>query len=206
VTGGIDISRIDRQARTAGYRDGLLEIFAAAVLLTMAFGWVVNPGFVGILAAFIVLYGWKAVERVKERVTYPRTGYHRERADEPNGNARGMLLFMAGAFLLMVVAILVTGSITESSGWRRAAPLMSAISLAGGFWYTGNQSGLLRHRLIAAWSLLTGIVLWLIGSGESYSGVVWHLLSLATPLAVIGIWGLVCFLRTYPVRDVPTDE
>lgn len=205
MSGEIDVGGIDRKARTAGYRDGLLELFAASVLLTLALAWVANPGFVGILAAFVVLYGWKAVERVKQLVTYPRTGYHRERADDASSTAKGMLLFMGGAFCLMILAILVTGSLTDSTDWRRAAPLMSGISLAGGFWYTGEQSGFLRHRLISAWSLLAGSLLWWFGSGESYSGVVWHLLSLAVPLALLGTWGLTRFLRTHPVQEIPSD-
>lgn len=205
MAGGIDIGGIDRRARTAGYRDGLLEIFAALVLLTIALAWVVNPGFVGIVAAFIVLYGWKVVDRVKQRVTYPRIGYYRERAEEPKSTARGMLLFMGGAFLLMIIAIVTTGSISDSADWRRAAPLLSGISLAAGFWYAGDNSGLLRHRFIAAWALVSGALLWLFGSGEDYSGVVWHLLGLAAPLAVLGIWGLQRFMRTHPIQDLRAD-
>ena len=205
MTDGIDIGGIDRRARTAGYRDGLLEIFAAVVLLTIAFAWIANPGFVGILAAFIVLYGWKVVERVKQRVTYPRIGYYRERAEEPASTARGMLLFMGGALLLMVFAIVTTGSISDPADWRRAAPLLSGISLAAGFWYAGDNSGLLRHRLVAAWAVAGGALFWLFGSGESYSGVVWHLLSLAAPLALLGVWGLLRFLRTHPVPGLPAD-
>ncbi len=200
-----DIGKIERRARTAGYQDGLLELFAAAVLSVLAWGWIANPGFVGILAAFVVLYGWKLVDRVKARVTYPRIGYSRERADEPRTTARGMLLFIGGAFVLAIIVVALSGGLTDVEEWRRVAPLVSGLTLSGGFWYAGEQSGLMRYRLVAALSVSLGIVLWLIGSGDDYSGVIWHLLGLAAPLAVMGAWALVAFVRSHPIRETNVD-
>jgi hypothetical protein len=205
MNGNIDVGGIDRRAKTAGYDDGLLEIFAAAVLLTIALAWIVNAAFVGIAAAFVALLGWKALDKIKARITYPRIGYYREHSDEPKRTARGILLFMAGAFLLMVFVILISGGLADPTEWRRAAPLMSGISLAGGFWYTADRSGLLRYRLIAGLSVVSGVLLWWFGSGESYVGVVWHLVILSVPLALVGIWSLVRFVRTHPVRELPVD-
>jgi hypothetical protein len=204
--GNVGLPDIDRRARTAGYADGLLDLFAAAVLTVLAVGWVVNPGMIGILAAVFVLYGWKLVERVKERITYPRIGYFREKADDQSTNARGMLLFIAGAVAVMVLAVWLAGDLTDSAQWRRAAPLVSGISLAAGFWYAGKKSELLRYRWIAALSLMSGIALWALGSGQSYSAMVWHLLGLAVPLAVTGTWSLVRFVRSHPVRESAVDE
>lgn len=201
----IDIGAMDRRARSAGYGDGLVEISAAVVLLAVALGWLAHPSFVGIVAAFIVLYGWKLVDRVRARVTYPRIGYHRERRDEPKATARGVLLFIGGALLLMVLVILIAGGLTDASEWRRAAPLMSGVSLAGGFSYAGTQSGLPRYRMIAGLSVVSGALLWWFGSGESYAGVIWHLVGLAVPLAVIGVWSLVRFVHAHPVSGIAND-
>ena len=187
MTGNIDVDEMDRRARTAGYGDGLLEIFASVVLLAIALVWLVQPAFVGIMAAFVALYGWRLVERVKEHVTYPRIGYFRERSDDAATVSRGMLMFIGGAFLLMVLTVYLSGGITEPSEWRRAAPLLSGVSLAGGFSYAGERSGLLRYRIIATLSAIGGILAWWFTSGDSYLPVAWHLLGLAVPLAVMGI-------------------
>ncbi len=200
MSGNSGIDDLSRRARTAGYADGLLEIFAATVLLVIALGWAANPGFVGILAAFIVLYGWKAVDRVKQRITYPRIGYSRERPDDDDNTARGMLLFLGGAFAATALLVWIGGGLTEAAQWRRAAPVLSGISLAGGFWYAARSSGLIRFRLIAVLSLFGGLALWIWGSGDSYSGVIWHLVGLAIPLAALGAWSLRRFVSTHPVR------
>jgi len=198
----IDFGNLDRSARRAGYRDGLLEVFAAIVLSVIALAWLASPPFVGIVSAFIVLYGWKAVEKVKERVTYPRIGYFQERADEPKSTAWGMLVFIVGAFALMIVVVALSGGLSDSAEWRRAAPLVSGLTLAAGFWYAGDHSGLLRHRLISMYSVAGGIALWALGDGASYSGVVWHLTSLAVPLAAIGVWAMLRFIASHPVQAI----
>lgn len=195
-----DFGELDARTRSAGYNDGLLELFAAVVLLLLAAGWAVAPGLVGLLAAIVVIYGWRTVERVKVRVTYPRIGYFRERADEPQTSARGMLLFIGGAFAVMAVVVWLSGGLGDASSWRRAAPLVSGLTLAGGFWYAAERSKRVRYRLFAAWSAVSGAVLWRIGTGDSYATVAWHLIALAVPLAVVGAVTLTRFLRMHPRR------
>jgi hypothetical protein len=202
----IDIGEIDRRARTAGYADGLVEIFAALVLGTLALSWWVSPGIVGVMAALVAIFGWRAVERLKVNVTYPRIGYHRERGpDTPDTTLRGMLLFIGGAFVLMALVVLLSGGISDVSEWRRAAPLLSGVSLAGGLWYVAQQSDLMHFRLIAAWSVASAVLVWWFGTGESYAGVSWHLIGVALPLGAIGIWSLIRFLRSHPLGAPSAD-
>jgi phosphate/sulfate permease len=205
MSNGFSTEEIEQRARAASYRDGLLELFAAAVLLIIALMWVISPGTVGIAAALIVIFGWRAVERVKRRITYPRIGYYQERSEDPGTTGRGMLTFIAVAIALMVGAVALSGGLTEVAEWRRAAPLLSGISLTGGFWYLGDRSRLIRHRVVAIYSVVSGIVLWAISSGETYEPVAWHLLGLALPLAAIGTWALIHFVRTTPTQSAALD-
>lgn len=200
-----DPDDIERRTLAAGFQDGLIDLFGAAVLVSIALMWAVSPVFVGVLSALVVLYGWRAVEKVKERITYPRLGYFRERPEEPRTTGGGILIFLAVSVAIMVTTVAVFGDLTEAASWRRAAPLLSGLSLAGGFWYTARRSGFLRHRLAAAFSVVTGVVLWATGSGADYRSVVWHLLGLSALLTVSGGWGLARFLRTHPVQDSPSD-
>jgi hypothetical protein len=201
MSNGFETQGIEQRVRTATYRDGLTELFAAAVLLVMALLWIANPAVIGIAAAFIVLYGWKLVEKAKERVTYPRMGYFQERSEEPKETARGILLFCGLALVAMVAAIAIFGSIAEAAEWRRATPLLSGLVLSGAFWYLGDRSGLKRHRFVAVFSVVTGVVIWWLGSGYDYEGMVWHLLGLVFVLGAIGTWALIHFTTTHPIQD-----
>lgn len=201
MSNGFDTEMIEQQARAATYRDGLLELFAAGVLLIIGGMWFVSPALVGVAAALIVIFGWRVLERVKRRVTYPRIGYFQERADDPGTTARGMLIFIGGAIVLMVGVIALSGGLTEVAEWRRAAPLLSGISLTGGFWYLADRSRLVRHRVVAVFSVVSGILVWVFTSGETYQPVAWHLLGLAVLLAAIGTWALIHFVRTTPTRN-----
>jgi len=198
MANSVDFENLDKRARTAGYGDGLIELLAATVLFVLAIGWAVSPGLIGILAALFAVYGWKLVERIRQRITYPRIGYFQERGDDAGATARGMLLYLGGALALMVLVVWLAGGLGDAREWRRAAPLLSGITLAGGFWYAGDRSGLVRYRLIAVASVIGGVLLWALGSGESYALVAWHLAGLAVPLAVIGVWSLVLFVRSHP--------
>ena len=151
------------------------------------------------------MYCWRVVEKFKRRITYPRIGYYQERAEDSGTTARGMLLFIACALGLMILTIAISGDLTNAADWRRAAPLLSGITLAGGFWYAGDRSGLLRHRIIAVYSVVTGVLLWAFSSGATYEPVVWHLLGLALPLAALGTWALEHFIRTHPLPNGPVD-
>jgi hypothetical protein len=195
----MDLDDLELRTRAAGYDDGLLELFAAGVLLLLAAGWLTAPGLVGLLAAVVAIYGWRGVERIRVRVTYPRIGYFRERSDDPRPSARGMLAFIGGSLVLMVVVVWLTGDLGDAAGWRRAAALVSGITLAGGFWYAADRSRRLRHRLVALWSVASGIGLWLADSGATYAGVAYHLVGLALPLAVLGAWTLARFLANHPL-------
>ena len=95
----------------------------------------------------------------------------------------------------------VFGDVTEAAEWRRAAPLVSGLTIAAGFWYAGTKSGYVRYRVVAAWSVVSGLLIWWFGSGASYAGVAAHLLGLAVPLAIIGTVVLVRFLGSHPIRD-----
>ena len=106
---------------------------------------------------------------------------------------------------MMVAAVAIFGDVSEASEWRRAAPLLSGFGFAGGFWYAGDRSGLMRHRAIAVYSAVTGALLWALSSGATYEPVVWHLLGLALPLAAIGAWSLEHFLRPHRLPDGAID-
>jgi hypothetical protein len=200
-----DIDAVEQRARSAGYRDGLTELFAATVMLTFALLWLTGPWAIGIAAAFVVIFGWKVVLRIKERVTYPRIGYSGDRPDGEAANPRGMLATMGAAALISMIVVAVVGGLDDASAWRRVAPLFSGLAFSGGFWYLGERSGFIRHRLLAVASVATGILFWAVGDGADYTTMAYQLGTMGAILAATGVAALVAFLRRHPAPGEVSD-
>ena len=64
----------------------------------------------------------------------------------------------------------------------------------------------MRHRVIAVYSIVTGVLLWAFSSGATYEPVVWHLLGLALLLTGIGAWAFQHFMRTHPLSDGASSD
>ncbi|NOY55412.1 MAG: hypothetical protein GXP34_05425 [Actinobacteria bacterium] len=199
----MDLDAIERSARAAGYQDGLMELLAAVVMLGLALTWAVGPELVAIVVVPVTVFGWKVVFRFKEKVTYPRIGYSGDRPDPSPPSARGMLLFLGLGFGITVAVIAISGELGNPGDWWRAAALLAGLSFAAGFWFAGRRSGLLRHRLLAVASVLTGILYWAIGSGAGYRPVAWQLATMGTLLLITGTVALVTFLRRNPTIEEP---
>lgn len=197
----VDPDAVERNARRADYRDGLLELFAAVLMATLAGGWALQPGLVGILSLPFIFLGWKAITALKERITYPRIGYSGDNPARSETNAKGMLAFFALAAAVVAVMILVFGEASLANELRRAAPLFSGIAFAAGFRYLGEKSGMVRHHLLAAASVVTGTLVWWNDNGDDYSAMPVFLLVMAAVLAVMGAVSLAGFLKRNPTYE-----
>jgi hypothetical protein len=196
-----DLSSLERKARSADHRDGLTELYAAGVFFVFALTWLAGPEFVGIAAVASIMFFPKLVARSKQRITYPRIGYSADVADDSKATARGMLLFIAGAVLLMIAAVWAFGDITDAADWRRAAPLLAGLAFSGGFWFTADKSGLFRYRVLAVASSTVGVTAWALSEGKDYEPVGYYLLTMGVLLLVVGVAALVGFMRRNPVHD-----
>jgi hypothetical protein len=198
MTPEFDLNRIERSARSAGYRDGLMEIYAAGVFFSLAAVWMIGPYLVGVAAALIILFFPKLVQRGKAAITYPRIGYSGERVDEAASTGRGMLVFMGISLAIAVVVVALTGGLGDVDSWRRAAPLFFGLAFSGGFWYAGEKSGLVRHRLIAVGSIALGIAFWWMSDGADYTGVAVFMAAMGAIILAVGLIALTTFVRRNP--------
>ena len=118
--------------RSLGYwfEDGLLEIVLGGLFLllgvTFSIEGISDPGTLarrlsGIFALLIMVFGSIAarpiIRRLKERITYPRLGYFRERSEDAATTGRGVLTFIGIAFGLGLKERVETAvSFTEAQG------------------------------------------------------------------------------------------
>ena len=198
----LDLSTLEKQARAAGHRDGLTELYAAGVFFVFSLTWLAGPEFVGIAAIGSIMLFPRLVARAKQRITYRRIGYSADVAENSKDTARGMLVFLAGAVLLMAASVWIFGDITNAGDWRRAAPLLAGLAFTGGFWFTAEKTGLFRFRLMAVASITVGVATWALSDGRDYDSVGFYLLIMGVLLLSTGVAALVGFVRRHPIQDI----
>ena len=198
-----DVEKIVKRTYRYHYEDGLVEI-GLGILLTASgllfFTWqaLQEGGLLGgalaVAAALLVIGGvyairW-AVRRLKEQVTYPRTGYAAYREGEPSV-ARWVIL-------VVVMGVVLAGLVLPEALERMA--LMEGALLGAVVAYIGYRVGVTRFYLLGVLILLVGVaatVLFsddLLGSAVTFGGS--GLLLLLSGLAV-----LASYLRRHPERN-----
>jgi hypothetical protein len=193
-----DVRRLQKAAAAAQHRDGLIELFGGALLLGLGAIWLSNPGIVSIFAALYVIFALTSIERVKQRVTYPRIGYSAPPADATDSSARGVIVFLAAMAAITLVVMALTGGVDSAAQWRRWAPLLFGLMSSGGFLHAAKVSGLNRYYAVATLSIALGALIGWSHDGGNYSGVAVHLLVLGAVLLAVGMEELARFVRTHP--------
>ena len=192
------VGRFERKATAAPYQDGIIELCATAVFLGVALLWLAGHGELMALLALPIVFGaGAALAWAKRRVTYPRIGYA-EPKQPGDRSPWSAIAFIAGGLLLMIGAVVVFGDISDATAWRRWAPFLAGFLCSGGFWYLADVSGLWRYRLIAAFSIVLGLVISLGSDGATYVPVALYAAIMAAVLAVVGVVTLVLFLARHP--------
>jgi len=155
-----------KRTRRYWYEDGLSEMAAGAVILLMAL--------INLAIALLAPAGWKGwlsavglpvmvigggvlarllVARLKERLTYPRTGYIRYPRPKPTRR-----------FLSAGIAIGVALIVTIMSAWLSAAqterliPALTGLLTAILILSIGASIGLVRFYLLAVWQFGFGLL------------------------------------------------
>lgn len=171
-----DLAKVEKRTVQYYFSDGIPEMAwsVASFLLALYFlalatarprtpwAFVLN---VALLPLFI-LGGWavNAVTRaLKQRLTYPRTGYVSYR--KPEGQQRVRRAALAGGATGLLAAILAVVLSRRASGLARM-PLLSGLAFAPVFVLLAGRAGAARLYILAAVSAAAGIGLGLSGWGD----------------------------------------
>lgn len=181
--------------------DGLLECAIGVLFLVLAAGWATNPGIVPIGAALAVIFGPSLLRRVQQIVVHPRIGRVPGPTEQSGDDAPGLVevaLFVAGAVVVFIVMIALTGDIGAVDGWRRWSGLLAGVLSAGGFLAAGERSGLRRHSALAITSSLLGFGSGVVSDGTDYAAVGWYFLTMGALVSTLGLVELMMFVRRHP--------
>lgn len=181
------------------YKDGLTEIVTGILLFIVALA-TGRPAFYWTYLVAIFILG-PGLERIRARTTYPRIGYAKLPSEDPNRLAGGILRWVLGIFLVAAIALAVTGHLSNNLAWRRLAPAIGGLLFAGGFVYLAQQSRMVRHWVLAAASVVMGILMVVPTIREPYGNLrLWALL-MALICLLTGAVVLRGFLRRNPLIE-----
>ncbi|MFB0533351.1 MAG: hypothetical protein ACETWR_00040 [Anaerolineae bacterium] len=205
-----DIDKVIQRAHRYWYEDGLAEIatgwmfvLCGLFLLMMR---LVRPGWplaciVAVTFTSLVAFGGLAVSRavkaVKNRITYPRTGYVSYR--RPESNRRRRIAAAGVGIALWVLGIVL--SIAGAPAWLVSMPMVEGLIIGAGLVYLGHRLGIARFYALAFLSALIGVMVALNGFDDALGSA-----------AYFGQMGLVqtasglFTLRTYLSQTQPPVE
>ena len=164
-----DIDKVVQRTYRYGYEDGLWEIATGCMIVVcglLLFGVdSIPPGWplVSVLVAvgftiLVPIFGWLAVSRavkaLKNRITYPRTGYVSYR--RPEGNRRRWLIGVGGGAALL--GGLFGGLSAVYASALVVISIVEGLIFGASLLYLGYRLGLARFYVLAFLSALIGVV------------------------------------------------
>jgi hypothetical protein len=201
----VDIEKIEKRTVRSFYDDGLLEIALGAFLLFLG-GWLFaqaaapeGSGLGAALSALFVLVIVSAgvvvgrvVRFLKQRITYPRTGYVSFKKKEPSPKRRAAAA-LAGGLIGASLAVLYG----LSPSVRTMLPAVNGLLFAVAILLMANKVGVLRFHALAAASAVIGVGLTAAGAGDLKGfGLFFGLFGAAVILS--GSAALIVYLKRSP--------
>lgn len=198
-----NIDKVVRRTYGYFYDDGLVEmalglLFIAVGLWLVLWSGLASPGFLGLLLAIglpLLIFGGallfkRLIRKLKERITYPRTGYVSYRQNQPD---RGRWLFIGTALLLTLLAVLLPGSFNQMSVMVGA--LLGVILI-----YMGYRVEVRRFYLVGFVAIILGFGLAQTGLEEVLAlGLLF--IGAGVTLLIAGAMTLILYLRRHPAPN-----
>jgi hypothetical protein len=170
-----DLKKINQRSMGYWFEDGLLEIVLGGLFLLLGFTFLIegisDPGTVtrrisGIIALLIMVFGSIAarpiIRRLKERITYPRTGYVTYRNPKPTRRSRTLSYILILGIVLIVVGI-ITSAPEKTLSWL---PMFEGVIIGGFLLFIGYRTLIYRFYVLGAISILVGTLLSVSGIGN----------------------------------------
>ncbi len=205
-----DLITMEQNTYSDTMKDGIAETFTGMFFLftTLMFQ---NPAFIGIFVAIYILFLPHAIERIRERFTYPRLGYVKLRTDESDLDTRSFGILIASILIAAAVAVQVlTGDLLNLYNWILVIPFAFGMLMFGPSVYLVTKTGSKLYWLFGIFTTSVGLAVSIIAThsppANPYDGMLYYCLLLGL---IFGIGGLIKFLhftRTYHVLDSQEDE
>lgn len=199
----IDIKKIERKSYRFIEQDGLTEIMMGVMLVGVGITYGSKVGGIFVIIAIFVLAPLLGV--LRNRYTYPRTGFAKLPSDDVKILVRGMFIYTLVVFTVVFLGIAVFGDFRDPALYRKWSPLLAALLMSGGFEYAYSKSGNLRCRVYTALAVILGLT-FSIMKFEGYNGVVVTLIALGVVFVISGAILFLTFIHRYPKAGEQTNQ
>jgi hypothetical protein len=196
VSTKVNLNEIERSAFRDSVQDGVMELAIGICLVAMSAR--LLSRILIVTLAFPLFLPRVLVLALRKRFTYRRIGYVKLIPDKAREVAPGIFLIMLVLIGVMALALLLFGDVGNFDLWVKWFPAMFGAQLAGFFLFLSSKSGLHRYAVVAAWSVISGLVSSLLNFQFRGAGVFVFFLSTG---ALLGFWGCLLFIRF--LRDYP---
>jgi|SRR3990170_8481642 len=201
-----DLDELARRPRRYWTIDGLPELVVGVLWIIWGGAWLIGQNIPHdwrwaaywlIVPPVLALSGFAVnwiTRRLKERITFPRTGYVEWRKPS-NRVSLGVGLAIAGiAAVLAVVTMSVTGG---DQRLERTMPFSLTVCLALSFVAVSVRQRTLHHLALAAAVVVLALAIFSVTSG--WDAMNWLFLGLGTICVFVGAIRLALFLRSHPL-------
>lgn len=198
-----NLKQLSQRTQSYWWIDGLAEIAIGFLFLLLSLVFYAQARFAGsptsfliILSLPVVIIAWgrlggRIVQRLKTSLTYPRTGYVAYARSSPR---RRKVVLAIGLSITFGLILLMSLSGEGLSAWMA---LLDGMLL--GFVLLVAAPGLLRFYLLAAASLLCGLLISLAGVAGNLANAAFYA-GMGLLLAISGLLTLASYLRQAPTR------
>jgi MFS family permease len=201
----INLKEMEKRSWRYTMQDGLMEVFlglllvGAGILLSSS----LTSAATSIYAAFFIIFGIPALERLRKRFTYPRIGYVKLHEESGWKTAKGIFLYMFVVAAIMAIAISVLSGEVNANLIYKSTLIFMAMMFLGAFSYLQGKSGSKRVYPYAILALVGGIIFSVLDVGPNISGLIDYLLFMGSVFTITGSTTFISFLRKYPL---PKEE
>jgi hypothetical protein len=199
----LDMKKIEQKSYRFIEQDGLTEIMMGVLLVGIGITYGSKVNGILVIAAIFVLAPLLRV--LRNRYTYPRTGYAKLPSDDAKILLRGMIIYTLVVFMVFFLGIAIFGDFRDPAFYRKWSPLMAALLMSGGFEYAYSKSGNLRCRVYTALAVILGST-FSIMKFEGYKGVVVTLIALGAVFVISGAVFFLTFMHKYPKAGEQTNQ
>ncbi len=203
MTNNDDLKKLEQDTTRKSMEDGLMYLPFGLLLFLAAF--TAQIPFVVPFLVIIIIFGPKTVERLREKYTYPRTGYVKLRVDDSEEMGKGFIGFLIITFLVPIAFVIsiIAANMTLAMIFRWLPFTFGAIMIGPSLYLvdiTGSRTYYLFGIPAAIIGLLTSLLV-----DQGLFGLQYFLMGWSIVIVIVGFVLFMRFIRKYPLVDIESD-